>query len=232
MPIDEFFDSNDGFDELILSAEANIPSTTVTSSTTTTSSTTARTETVLSDDLAAAFNDDDDDFFADVQWGSGNHKSKEQNKQSTSNPVTTNTAASSRNRTDMDDSFGKWLNDDNNDDDDFSWGSSAKKARLSTVGTATKRATTQNTFAASTSSNRDRLDMDDSFGDWFSNNDNNTNDGDYVWGTAAKNARLSEIGSTANRSRTQESWGSSSRISSEETNVNVKCTGCHQPAKE
>ncbi|XP_023306069.2 DNA topoisomerase 3-alpha [Lucilia cuprina] len=182
MPIDAFFDSNDGFDDLILSAEANIPVTTSTTTSRTTPQT--RTETVLSDDLAAAFNDDDDDMFADFQWGSGNQNVNKLKAQRQSNTTTTTSAsaASARNRAEIDESFSEWLQDDNDlNDDDYVWGSAAKSARLSEVGPSLKKFKSQNTETTN----------DDSYG-----------------------------------------WGSTSRVVTEETALNVKCTGCHQPAKE
>lgn len=131
-------------------------------------------EKVLSDDLAAAFIDDDDDMLADFQWGSGNKKYPEQN-------ATTATASTLTEITDVNESFSAWLQDEND-----------------------------------------------------------TND-DYVWGSAAKNARLSSIGSTAKRPKLESSeikntehfsWGSTSELYNKESSLHVKCTGCHQQAKE
>lgn len=177
MPIDAFLDSNDGFDDLILSAEANIaiPTNPITTTTTITTQ-----KTVISDDLAAAFNDDDDDIFANFQWGSGNNKISEQTACALRNEPTS-TSALTRGRNEIDESFSEWLHDDNDTNDDYVWGSAAKIARLSEVAPSAKKPKLQN----------------------------------------------SETGS-----KQDYSWGSSSRINAEESRVNVKCTGCHQPAKE
>ncbi|KAM7352037.1 topoisomerase 3-alpha [Cochliomyia hominivorax] len=237
MPVDAFFDSNDGFDDFALSAEANIKAVTSTTSTTVN----VRQETVLSDDLAAAFNDDDDDFFADVQWGSENQKTSERTETKAN---TISTFKSTRDRSDMDNGIGAWPHDDNesNDDDDFAWGSSARNAKRPKLQSSETNLNTGTISSATTSlavsaPNREQIDIDDSFGEWL--RDDNELDDDYVWGSAAKNARLSETAKKPllqNSGKKQEeqkfSWGSSSRVDTQETNVNVKCTGCHQPAKE
>lgn len=164
VPLDEFFDSNDGFEDLILAAEANIPNSA--------NSIVSRTETVLPDDLAAAFNDDDDDLLANMQWGSTTRQS--------SNFSTDIRPASNQATTEFDDSLSAVFQDEN----DFS--------------------------------------------------------DDYVWGSAAKNARVSEPATKKPRMHTQDaggtqdnySWGSSDQVTHIQDEVSVKCSGCHQTAKE
>lgn len=169
IPIEEFFDSNDGFDDLILSAEANNTTLTVTNT---------RQETTINDELASAFNDDNDDIFADIQWGTGNQTiSSNLNQNATRNRdqrLTTNV--------NLDDSFLTLLRDENaSNDDHYVWGSAAKNARLSQTGPPSKKTKVANPTET-------------------------INDGTY-------------------------SWGSDSRTNTE-ASVAIKCSGCHQPAKE
>ncbi|XP_059220855.1 DNA topoisomerase 3-alpha [Stomoxys calcitrans] len=120
---DAFFDSNDGFDELILAAETNLPSSIFqTQKSTTTIVNSQYAETVLSADLAAAFNDDDDDFFANIPMGSTTPSNS--NSVSTSNR---NTNCSSE----LNDSLSTVFQNENDFGDDYVWGSAAKNARIS-----------------------------------------------------------------------------------------------------
>lgn len=193
MPIDAFFDSNDGFDDLILSAEANIPTTYSTTTRTTTSANSLQRSTapvhheaVLSEDLAAAFNDDNDDVFADFQWGSsGNQQQTNQRQIPTNISYTASTSNNVRGNEELDESFSAFFRDENDFNDDYVWGSAAKNARIT-----------------QTSANN---------------------------GPAAKKPKLQ---TTETRTHEEDySWGSNSRIEME-SEVNVKCSGCHQPAKE
>ena len=177
IPIEEFFDSNDGFDDLILSAEANVPLHNPTTNNTTSTVTNTRQETTINDDLASAFNDDNDDIFADIQWGTGNQIISS----SLNHNATRNHDERLTSNVDLEDSFLTLLRDENASNDD-----------------------------------------------------------DYVWGSAAKNARLSQTGPPSKKTKVHQiesinddsySWGSDSRTNTE-ASVAIKCSGCHQPAKE
>ena len=72
IPMEEFFDSNDGFDDIMLQAEANLPRTAAASNVQQNRAVNTL-NAALSDDIAAAFaaDDNDNDDFANFQWGTG-----------------------------------------------------------------------------------------------------------------------------------------------------------------
>lgn len=176
IPIDEFFDSNDGFDDIILPAEANItPESSITNNTISTG-TNYRQEEAIKDDLASAFNDNNDDMFADIQW-----ESETQITSSLNQIAARNHCERRAFDVDLDDSFVMLLRDGNDcNDDDYVWGSAAKNARLSQNGPPSKKTKV--------------------------NSSESKNHRHYTWDTDGRN--------------------------NAESSVDVKCSGCHQPAKE
>ncbi|XP_075151301.1 topoisomerase 3-alpha isoform X2 [Haematobia irritans] len=167
-----FFDSNDGFDDLIREAEANIPQLSVNSLQTAPAEREIirNNEAALSDDLAAAFNDDDDELFANIPTNSMNSSSH---------------IRSSTVNNNMNDTLSIVFQDENDFEDGYVWGSAAKNARISETNCAPK--------------------------------------------SEYKKRKFHE---TENENQEENSWGSSQQPSHSQNEANVKCTGCHMPAKE
>ncbi|TMW40216.1 hypothetical protein DOY81_014704, partial [Sarcophaga bullata] len=116
------------------------------------------------------------------------------------------------------------FNDDNDDIfADIQWGTGNQ-----TISSSLNQNSTRNRDERLTSN----VDLEDSFVTLL-RDDDASNDDDYVWGTAAKNARLSQNGPPAKKTKVQQiesindgsyTWGRDSRINTE-ASVAIKCSG-------